>query len=105
MVASPCRIAFLGEKRVKQDQSECEDTLSENRQSKLEEEFSSFVDGTRMDVLERFRKIYNPKDEFAEVHCQRLACLIFEVCCNWCLYVALSNLETKGKNNQCQLCD
>ncbi|XP_073229483.1 uncharacterized protein [Porites lutea] len=73
------RIAFLGEKRVKQDQSECEDTLSENRQSKLEEEFSSFVDGTRMDACDRFREIYKPKDQFTDVHCQRLACLIFEV--------------------------
>ena len=95
MVASFCRIAFLGEKRVKQDQSQCEDTLSENRQSKLEEEFSSFVDGTRMDACDRFREIYKPKDQFTDVHCQRLACLIFEVCSNSCLYIDLSNEKKK----------
>ena len=98
MVASFCRIAFLGEKRVKQDQSQCEDTLSENRQSKLEEEFSSFVDGTRMDACDRFREIYKPKDQFTDVHCQRLACLIFEVCSNSCLYIDLSNEKKKNYN-------
>lgn len=91
MVASFCRIAFLGEKRVKQDQSKCKDTLSENKQSKLEEEFSSFVDEARVDALDRSRQIYKPKDQVTDVHCQRLACLIFEVCSNSCLYIDLSN--------------
>lgn len=99
MVASFCRIAFLGDKRVKQDQSQCEDTYSENQQSKLEEEFSSFVDGTRVDACDRFREIYKTKDQITDVHCQRLACLIFEVCSNSCLYIDLSNKKKKKKTN------
>ena len=48
-----CRVAALSERRVKQDQSKVEDTLSENRQSKVEEDFANFLDGKRMDALEK----------------------------------------------------
>ena len=92
MVASFCRIAFLGEKCGKQDQLQCEDILIGNRQPNLEEEFSSFVDGSRMDTCDRFHKIFKPKDQLTAVHCERLTCLIFEVCSNSCLYIGLSNL-------------
>ena len=48
-----CRVAALSERRVKQNQSKVEDTLSENRQSKVEEDFANFFDETRMDALEK----------------------------------------------------
>ena len=50
-----CRVAALSERRVKQNQSKVEDTLSENRQSKVEEDFANFFDETRMDALEKCR--------------------------------------------------
>ena len=66
MVASFCRIAFLGEKRGKQDQSQCEDTLIGNRQPKLEEEFSFFLDGSRVDACDRFCEINKPQLSIGE---------------------------------------
>jgi len=75
-----CRLASLSEKRVKQDQSKVEDALSLNRQSKVEEDFASFIDGDRMDVLDRIQTIYRPKEKiYMEIYYPRLACLIFEV--------------------------
>ena len=68
---------------MKQDQSNVEDTLSANRQSDLEKDFSSFIDGAREDVRERLQEIFQRSDDFS-VHIlyPRLACLIFEVCCS-----------------------
>ena len=71
---------MLSERRVKQDQSDVEDTLSANRQSVLEENFSSFIDDDREDVRDRLKKMYNVNNDFAvHVFYPRLACLIFEV--------------------------
>lgn len=71
---------MLSERRVKQDQSDVEDTLSANRQSVLEENFSSFIDNDREDVRDRLKEMYNVNDDFAvHVFYPRLACLIFEV--------------------------
>lgn len=71
---------MLSERRVKQDQSDVEDTLSANRQSVLEEDFSSFIDDDREDVRDRLKEMYNVNNDFAvHVFYPRLACLIFEV--------------------------
>lgn len=75
-----CRLAFLSEKRVQQDQSRVEDTLSLNRQSKVEEDFANFFDEARMDARETIQEFYKSKEEIdVNIHCPRLACLIFEV--------------------------
>ena len=76
-----CRVATLSERRVKQNQSKVEDTLSENRQSKVEEDFANFFDETRMDTLEKMEKSYSFQKQIEiDIYCPRLLCLIFEVC-------------------------
>ena len=76
-----CRVATLSERRVKQNQSKVEDTLSENRQSKVEEDFANFFDETRMDALEKMEKSYSFEKQIEiDIYCPRLLCLIFEVC-------------------------
>jgi len=73
------RLASLSEKRVKQDQSKVEDTLSLNRQSKVEEDFAKFIDEARVDVIDRIKTLCQPKEKIhMEIYCPRLACLIFE---------------------------
>ena len=76
-----CRVAALSERRVKQNQSKVEDTLSENRQSKVEEDFANFFDETRMDALEEMQTSCSFKEQLeVDVYCPRLLCLVFEVC-------------------------
>ena len=76
-----CRVATVSERRVKQNQSKVEDTLSENRQSKVEEDFANFFDETRMDALEKMEKSYSFEKQIEiDIYCPRLLCLIFEVC-------------------------
>ena len=76
-----CRVAALSERRVKQDQSKVENTLSENRQSKVEEDFTNFFDGTRMDAWEKMQTSYSFKEQIeVDIYCPRLLCLVFEVC-------------------------
>ena len=66
---------------MKQNQSKVEDTLSENRQSKVEEDFANFFDETRMDTLEKMEKSYSFQKQIeSDIYCPRLLCLIFEVC-------------------------
>ena len=66
---------------MKQNQSKVEDTLSENRQSKVEEDFANFFNETRMDALEKMEKSYLFKKQIEiDIYCPRLLCLIFEVC-------------------------
>ena len=75
-----CRLASLSEKRVKQDQSKVEDTLSLNRQSNVEEDFAKFIDEARVDVIDRFQTLFPPKEKiYTEIYYRRVACLIFEV--------------------------
>ena len=79
---------------MKQNQSKVEDTLSENRQSKVEEDFANFFDETRMDALEKMEKSYSFEKQIEiDIYCPRLLCLIFEVCLaitNNCLSVLCS---------------
>lgn len=85
------RLASLSEKRLKQDQTKVEDTLSMNRQSKLEEDYSNFVDEARMDACERIQSIYRSKEElYVHIYYPRLACLIFEVSCEISNYYPLN---------------
>lgn len=73
------RLASLSEKRVKQDQRLVEDTLSSNRQSELERDFSDFFDNERMDACEVMQTIYQNKEEdFLYIFYPRLACIILE---------------------------
>ena len=76
-----CRVAALSERRVKQDQSKVEDTLSENRQSMVEEDFANFFDGMRMDTCEKIQTSCSFKEPIeVDIYCPRLLCLVFEVC-------------------------
>ena len=75
------RVATLSERRVMQNQSKVEDTLSKNRQSKVEEDFDNFFGGTRMDVREKVEKSYSFKEQIeVDIYCPRLLCIVFEVC-------------------------
>ena len=66
-----------------------EDTLSENRQSKVEEDFANFFDETRMDALEKMEKSYSFQKQIEiDIYCPRLLCLIFEV------YLDIKNKQT-----------
>ena len=75
------RVASLSEKRVKQDQSKVEDTLSLNRQSKVEEDFANFFDDARMDAREKIQTFFSLREKIDvdDIYYPRLACLIFEV--------------------------
>lgn len=56
-----------------------EDTLSLNRQSKLEKDFANFIDDARMDALDRIQTLCQPKENiYMEIYYPRLTCLIFE---------------------------
>lgn len=73
------RVAALSERRVKEDQSKVEDTLSENRQSEVEQDFANFFDHARMDArgkLETFCLFQNKIE--VVIYFPRLLCLIFE---------------------------
>ena len=84
-----CRVATLSERRVKQNQSKVEDTLSKNTQSKAEEDFANFFDETRMDTLEKMEKSYSFEKQIEiDIYCPRLLCLIFEV------YLDIKNKQT-----------
>ncbi|XP_067033049.1 myosin heavy chain, clone 203-like isoform X4 [Acropora muricata] len=73
------RIASISDKKVRQDQSRVENTLSMNRQSKLEEDFKLFVDEARMDACERIQLLCKSnEDNYVRIYYPRLACLIFE---------------------------
>lgn len=68
---------------MRQGQTTVEDTSSMNRQSKLEERFSSFFEEDREDALDKIEKIYRPKDKPTfQIYSKRLVRVIFEVCCN-----------------------
>lgn len=73
------RIASISDKKVRQDQSRVENTLSMNRQSKLEEDFKLFVDEARMDACDRIQLLCKSnEDTYVRICYPRLACLIFE---------------------------
>ncbi|XP_015748126.1 PREDICTED: uncharacterized protein LOC107327921 [Acropora digitifera] len=73
------RIASISDKKVRQDQSRVENTLSMNRQSKLEEDFKLFVDEARMDACDRIQSLCKSNEDSCVRICYpRLACLIFE---------------------------
>ena len=65
---------------MRQDQSRVENTLSMNRQSKLEEDFKLLVDEARMDACDRLQLLCKSNEDNSVRICYpRLACLIFEV--------------------------
>lgn len=74
------RLASISERRVRQDQRKVEDTLSSNRQSDLEKDFSSFFDEERLDACDKMLSIFQKEDDdFNYIHYPRLASIILEV--------------------------
>ena len=69
-------MAFYGDKRTKQDQRNVEDTLSLNRQSKVEKDYSNFASEAYTDAIVVVRR--KVKD-ISEADAKRFACFIFEV--------------------------
>lgn len=74
----------MSERKVNQDQRLTENTLSENKQSDLETEYThSFKDGERADFIDfiqrRSKPAGPPSATESLVGASRLACLIFEV--------------------------
>lgn len=73
------RLAYLSERRVKQDQRLVEDTLASNRQSELERDFKAFFDEDRLDACEKMQSIYlNREENYIYIYYPRLACIILE---------------------------
>ena len=76
----------MSERKVNQDQRLTENTLSSNRQSEVERDYThAFKDGTRVDVIDVIKK-NSTKGAKPTVRCtsdhlkaSRLACLVFEV--------------------------
>lgn len=92
------RLAAMSEKKVNQDQRLTENTLSDNKQSDLETEYThTFKDGERADFIEfiqRKRQQAGPSSATeGVVGASRLACFIFEVQISILLPRVLSKLE------------
>ena len=76
----------MSERKVTRDQRATENTLSNNRQSQLESEYTAdFRDGKRVDAIEiiknklgRFSKS-GSQPKVDHLKASRLACLVFEV--------------------------
>lgn len=88
----------MSERKVNQDQRLTENTLSENKQSDLETEYThSFKDGERADFIDfiqrKSQRAGPPSATESLVGASRLACLIFEVQISILLPRVLSKLE------------
>ena len=78
------RLAAMSEKKINQDQRLTENTVSDNKQSDLETEYThSFKDGERVDFIEFIQRESQragpPSATESLVGASRLACFIFEV--------------------------
>ena len=92
------RLAAMSGKKINQDQRLTENTVSDNKPSDLEAEFThSFKDGERVDFIEFIqRKSQRAGPSSATeslVGASRLACFIFEVQISILLPRVLSKLE------------
>lgn len=62
--------------RTKQDQRHVEDTLSLNRQSRVEQDFKAFTSDERIDTCIMIQEEYKAK---TNTNAKRLSCMMFEV--------------------------
>lgn len=62
--------------RTKQDQRHVEDTLSLNRQSRVEQDFKAFTSDERIDTCIMIQEEYKAK---TDTNAKRLSCMMFEV--------------------------
>ncbi len=62
--------------RARRDQRDVEDTLSLNRQSRVEQDFKTFISEERIDAYMMVQKGYKQK---TDINAKRLTCMIFEV--------------------------
>ncbi|KAJ7363508.1 hypothetical protein OS493_009663 [Desmophyllum pertusum] len=69
------RMAQYGDRRTRQDQRDVEDTLSLNRQSKVEQDFKDFVSEDRIDACIKITEEYKEK---SDINAKRLTCMVFE---------------------------
>ena len=88
----------MSEKKINQDQRLTENTLSDNKQSDLETEYThSFKDAERADFIEviqgKSQRAGPPSATENLVGASRLACFIFEVQISILLPRVLSKLE------------
>ena len=70
------RIAHYSDMRTKHDQRDVEDTLSLNRQSRVEQDFKTFISDDRINACLKIQKGYQEK---TDINAKRLTCIIFEV--------------------------
>ena len=70
------RVAHYSDMRTKQDQRHVEDTLSLNRQSKVEQDFKAFTSDERIDTCIMIQKGYGEK---TDINAKRLTAIMFEV--------------------------
>ncbi|KAL9960043.1 hypothetical protein ACROYT_G033438 [Oculina patagonica] len=61
--------------RARRDQRDVEDTLSLNRQSRVEQDFKTFISEERIDAYMMVQKGYKQK---TDINAKRLTCMIFE---------------------------
>ena len=79
-------MAHYSDMRTKQDQRDVEDTLSLNRQSRVELDFKAFTSEERIDVCIMIQKEFREK---TNVNAKRLTCLIFEVSAVFSMFIPL----------------
>ena len=70
------RVAHYSDMLTKKDQRHVEDTLSLNRQSRVEQEFNAFISDERIDTCIMIQKKYREK---TVIDAKRLTSMMFEV--------------------------
>ena len=69
-------MAFYGDKRIRQDQRNVEDTRSLNRQSQVEQDYSNLSSDDHIDAAIVIQRDLTVEDE---VDAKRISCFVFEV--------------------------
>ena len=69
-------MAHYSDIRTKKDRRFVEDTLSLNRQSRVEQDFKAFTSDERIDTCVMMRNKYQ---EETDISARRLTCIMFEV--------------------------
>lgn len=81
------RVAHYSDMRTKQDQRHVEDTLSLNRQSRVEQDFKAFTSDERIDTSIMIQKGYK---ETTDINAKRLTSMMFEVVYEYVLSTKVS---------------
>ncbi|XP_068733285.1 uncharacterized protein [Montipora capricornis] len=81
------RVAHYSDMRTKRDQRHVEDTLSLNRQSRVEQDFKAFTSDERIDTSIMIQNVYKEK---TDINAKRLTSMMFEVVYEYVLSTKIS---------------